>query len=181
MGSVFGQLKVGGASIFRAISATTNPGEPSLGVTGIVITPALPIIAAGGTLQLHAEVQGPDSPSQAGSWVKLDGAGSINPVSGVVTAPSTSAIQVGNFSFTSLQDPSYSARVLVIFLALPVPVYYPPENQVQLGVHYGPTGVEFTGTYVPLGALATAEAIAKAVWEYQEALNIPNFLAISDR
>lgn len=120
--------------------------------------------------------------------------------------PSTVSLTSGNPTATFTYNPASSGvKSINVFGALAAPasvVYivagtvepppdedptgvpiYPPVDSVAAGVQYGPTGVEYVGTYVPPsggggGTSATVEEIAAAVWGYQTALSIPQFLAI---
>jgi hypothetical protein len=56
---------------------------------------------------------------------------------------------------------------------------WPDPAQVAIGVKYGPTGTEYTGTGTFGGGNSyTLQQIAQAVWAHQSALNIPAFLGL---
>jgi hypothetical protein len=172
--------------------APTNPGvvtDTPATVTNVVVSPSSASISAGGTQQFTSVVNGTNNPSQGVTWsvAGVSGAtgGSINST-GLFTGPSTSANTQFTVKATSTFDATKSGTVTITVLAQPVVVdptpttpVYPPVNKVALGVKYGPTGVEYTGTFSGgNGTNVTAEELAEAVWNYQTALSIPKFLAI---
>lgn len=163
-------------------SSGTVPTTPV--VTSVTVTPATVSIAAGATQQFARVVNGTDNPSQGVTWsvVGVSGAtgGSID-ANGLFTGPTTSVNTQFTVKATSVADTSKFGTATVTVLAQvvvvePTPVY-PPANKVTAGVKYGPTGVEYTGTYVASDS-ASVDEIVEAVWHSQVALSIPKFLAI---
>lgn len=165
-------------------SATTTITVAAIGsptVTSVTISPSSPTIPGGGTQQFTAAVIGTNSPSQEVTWTKVSGAGTFSS-SGMFTAPATSSVaQSATIRATSVLDPSKSITTTITIPAEvvdPGEIVYPPPSTVLLGTMYGPTGVEYTGTLVPSSPAPTVAEIAAAVWAYETALSIPNYMGL---
>lgn len=117
-----GTAIIDGAEDFTIINVTgggtIGVPEPSI-VTGVTATPASVNLSGGGTQQVVTAVQGLNNPSQAGTWVKVSGVGTVSGT-GAITAPASIATQqTGLFRFTSLQDDRYHVDVILTVAALP--------------------------------------------------------------
>lgn len=163
-------------STFSADVTVNVPAVTTASITNVVITPDNPTVSGSSTTQFVVNVTATGGASTAGTWSEV-GPGSVNST-GLYTAPaSSSQVQTSTVTWVSTFDNTKTDSVTITIPATSgTAAVYPPANQVQLGFKYGPTGVEFTGTYVP--ANGSAEEIANAVWNYQTALSIPKFLAI---
>jgi hypothetical protein len=156
----------------------TIPASVVPTVTSVVVSPVDPVVAGGATQQFTAVVNGTNSPSQDVTWT-VTGAAEISD-SGLFTAPTaTDEILLITVTATSALDGTkFGVSVVSIPAEIIIPIY-PHPSTVLLGTQYGPTGTEFTGTMVPqTGSGASAAEIAAAVWAYETALSIPNFVAI---
>lgn len=105
----------GRAFLAPSLVSGASPKEPT--VTSVTITPASAILAGLATQQFVATVVGINSPSQAGTWTKISGVGSLS-TSGLYTAPAaTSTEQTAVLRFRSTQDNNYYADVTVTIAA----------------------------------------------------------------
>lgn len=85
-------------------------------VSSVEITPAAVTVAGRGTVQFTAKVNGPNNPSQAGTWETT--LGSIT-AQGFVMAPAAAFMdQIGTAKFTSDLDPTQSGTALFVVEAV---------------------------------------------------------------
>lgn len=87
-------------------------------VTGVSLSPTSSTLGGNSTQQFSATVQGTNSPSQAVTWSKISGVGSLS-ASGLYSSPaSTTSAQSAVIAATSVQNNNYSAQATVTIPAV---------------------------------------------------------------
>jgi hypothetical protein len=156
-------------------SAAPAPVTPT--VTSVSITPLMTSISAGTTQQFTSVVNGTNSPSQSVTWSASNGG--VIDSNGLFTGPTGSSNTQFVITATSIADSTKFSTAAITVLAqvasTPTPVY-PSPDKVTLGVKYGPTGVEYTGTYAS-NSNESLDDIVQAIWADDIALSVPRFLA----
>lgn len=83
-------------------------------VSGVTVSPSAPTVAGLATQAFAATVAGTDLPSQAVTWSKDSGVGSIDATTGVYTAPAaTGSTQTAIIRATSVEDGSHSGTATI--------------------------------------------------------------------
>jgi hypothetical protein len=105
----------------------------------------------------------------------------ITPIAGAALAQGSRA----NISMTRIISASPGVAVAqglpgeVKALVLPPVAVYPDPSLVAAGVKYGPTGQEFTGTFVgQAGSSFTVDEVVNAIWSSPYAMTVAKYQAM---
>jgi hypothetical protein len=172
----FSIISISGGGDLGNTAVVTTPS-----VSNVAISPKTSTIAAGATQQFTTTLNAVNGADASITYSITGSTGGSITATGLFTGPTAmqdrvfSIVSKSNFDTTQFDTASITVLAQVAPVD-PIPVY-PPVNKVTAGVKYGPTGVEYTGTYVQ-GAGASVEEIVEAIWHDSSALSIPKFLAI---
>lgn len=137
--SVQDPTKSGTATVTIAAAGTPNPT-----VTGVTISPVSATLLGLQSQQFDATVVGTNSPSQAVTWTKQSGVGSVSGT-GLYTAPaSTSSVQGAIVRAASNFDPTKFADVAITILAVDAPP--DPDPEVTFLESVAPSVIKYAGS-----------------------------------
>lgn len=123
------------SGMYAVISASAT-------VTSVTVSPSAPTVSGGQTQQFTATVAGTNSPSQAVTWSKVSGVGSINATTGLYTAPAaTGSAQTAVIQALSTQDGTTVGQATITIPAATATITVDtPSSPKVVGTAFAVTG-----------------------------------------
>ena len=160
-----------GVSVFASVGTPTATGAAKALPSGVSASSAVgtPIATGGASIPATATPAGVSASAAVGTPIATGQAKAL-PVGVSVTSAVGTPVAVAGASGAATAYPvgvvTYSSVGALVAISIPGFAVYPSPSNVLLGVTYGPTGADYTGTAT--GVCPSAADIAIAVWNHTQ-------------